>query len=305
MTKQKKKRKKRPHKRVATNLGLHKYFSIYASPLEKKLDAEFAEYIANLTNNLVDEFLNRMIKCDEEFENKVNIRLKNYRNELNDPILDKIDEFLDSNMSFENFENIFTKYLISCQLDVLDYLHNGYIEIGDTIINNSDLGKIVTEFTSNISDKLKELVIYSPTELLHSRLVTRATTATKIVEVNLKHLVKYTNAGIKDLLYNYYVTFSGILLETFRSILCAKGVYGMEFKIPKVIEEQENIPKEYKHRTWRELNAIAVNRGYKLDRYNGDHAIYMNSNGKVVIIPQGRDIGKGLQIAILKDIENS
>lgn len=305
MTKQKKKRKKRPHKKITANLGIQKYFNIYATPLERQLDVEFTEYILNATNDLVDEFLNRMIKCDTAFENKVNSKLKKYREEIYDSLLSKVNEFVESKVPFEDFEDRFTEHLTKHQLEILDYLHDGYIEVGNGIIDSCQLDNLMNNFVNGISNKLKQLVIMSPTEIFHSRLATRATTATRVVEVNVKHLLQCANANVNDVMYNYYTTFSGILVDVFRRILYDKEINNIEFETTKVIEEQENIPKEYKHRTWRELNAIAVNRGYELDRCNGDHAIYVNSNGKVVIIPQGRDIGKGLQIAILKDIENS
>ena len=55
----------------------------------------------------------------------------------------------------------------------------------------------------------------------------------------------------------------------------------------------------------RDLNTLAGNRGYKHVRSNGDHAIFRNSDGYVVVIPQGRSIGKGLSIKIQKTINST
>lgn len=52
-----------------------------------------------------------------------------------------------------------------------------------------------------------------------------------------------------------------------------------------------------------ELSSLAQDKGYTYERSNGDHAIYKNKDGLVVIIPQGRNIGKGLSIRIQKDID--
>lgn len=62
---------------------------------------------------------------------------------------------------------------------------------------------------------------------------------------------------------------------------------------------------EFKFRSHKDLNILAKNNGFNYLRSNGDHAIFSNNIGKIVIIPQ-RAIGKGLQIKILKQIkENS
>ena len=53
---------------------------------------------------------------------------------------------------------------------------------------------------------------------------------------------------------------------------------------------------------YKEINKIALNNGFILNRVTGGHGIFINNLGKVVVIPQGRDIGKGLQIKILKSI---
>ena len=60
--------------------------------------------------------------------------------------------------------------------------------------------------------------------------------------------------------------------------------------------------KTYKHRTYKELNKIAEDLNFKVVRCTGDHAIYSRQNSSIVIIPQGRDIGKGLQLKILKNL---
>lgn len=56
---------------------------------------------------------------------------------------------------------------------------------------------------------------------------------------------------------------------------------------------------------FRDLNRLAENRGYKHVRSNGDHAIFRNKDGYVVVIPQGRSIGKGLSIKIQKTINST
>ena len=71
----------------------------------------------------------------------------------------------------------------------------------------------------------------------------------------------------------------------------------------KICGNEGNIDKSFKDRSWREISKVAIENGYILERQSGDHGIFINSIGNVVVIPQGRSIGKGLQIRILKSID--
>lgn len=53
---------------------------------------------------------------------------------------------------------------------------------------------------------------------------------------------------------------------------------------------------------YRSLSILAKNKGFDLIRCNGDHGIFRNNKGHVVVIPQGRKIGKGLSIKIQKNL---
>lgn len=55
--------------------------------------------------------------------------------------------------------------------------------------------------------------------------------------------------------------------------------------------------------SYRELNKLAENKGYVQIRNNGDHGIFSNNKGEVIIIPQGRSIGKGLSFRIQKALD--
>lgn len=56
--------------------------------------------------------------------------------------------------------------------------------------------------------------------------------------------------------------------------------------------------------SYKQLNKIANNNGFQKLRQNGDHGIFKNENGDLIVIPQGRAIGKGLNLKIQKDIYN-
>lgn len=53
------------------------------------------------------------------------------------------------------------------------------------------------------------------------------------------------------------------------------------------------------------LNKIAEQAGFKKVRQKGDHGIFKSIDGDVVVIPQGRSIGKGLSCKIQKNIMKS
>lgn len=52
---------------------------------------------------------------------------------------------------------------------------------------------------------------------------------------------------------------------------------------------------------YKKLNKLATDNGFEYIRSKGDHGIYKNKNG-LVVIPQGRSVGKGLSIKIQKSI---
>ena len=60
---------------------------------------------------------------------------------------------------------------------------------------------------------------------------------------------------------------------------------------------------EYTLLSWKELEQKILDNNFSLVRQNGDHGIYKNVDGQVIVMPRGREIGKGLQIKILKQLE--
>lgn len=54
---------------------------------------------------------------------------------------------------------------------------------------------------------------------------------------------------------------------------------------------------------YKRLNKLAADNGFEYVRSKGDHGIFKNDNG-LVVIPQGRSIGKGLSIKIQKAINS-
>lgn len=69
--------------------------------------------------------------------------------------------------------------------------------------------------------------------------------------------------------------------------------------------EEVELKKAFEHTllSWKELEQKILNNNFSLVRQNGDHGIYKNASGQVIVMPRGREIGKGLQIKILKQLE--
>lgn len=65
--------------------------------------------------------------------------------------------------------------------------------------------------------------------------------------------------------------------------------------------EEKNLGKLEYIDDYKKLNKLAVDNGFEYVRCRGDHGIYKNENG-LVVIPQGRSVGKGLSIKIQKAI---
>lgn len=56
---------------------------------------------------------------------------------------------------------------------------------------------------------------------------------------------------------------------------------------------------------YKDLNKLAMNNNYTMIRAKGSHGIFSNGKGNIIVIPQGRTIGKGLSLKIQKDILKS
>lgn len=54
--------------------------------------------------------------------------------------------------------------------------------------------------------------------------------------------------------------------------------------------------------SYKDLNRLAREQGYDKVRQRGDHGIFKRLDGSLVVIPQGRMVGKGLNLKIQKDL---
>lgn len=125
--------------------------------------------------------------------------------------------------------------------------------------------------------------------------------------VILNHINNITNFGINvilrelhNLLDNALRDVVGIIKKVYmnrsKEGTDKQYILNCESKLNKEIFKALNIY------NYRELNKLAKSKGFVKTRQKGDHGIFKRLDGTVVVIPQGRDIGKGLSCKIQKDI---
>ena len=123
--------------------------------------------------------------------------------------------------------------------------------------------------------------------------------------------LEYKVKGNRDVVAKKYKDIYKLEIEYFTEYFNNHFITISE-KLNEILEKNKNFDiddikgthKSFKSRNWKELNKIAKKNGFIHVRDNGDHGIFINSDAdRTIIIPQGRDIGKGLQIKIMKTIE--
>ena len=74
----------------------------------------------------------------------------------------------------------------------------------------------------------------------------------------------------------------------------------------EIIKKKKASYSKTKMYKYQELNKIAEENGFELLRHNGDHGIWSRQEPPAtIIIPQGREIGRGLQLRILKTLTSN
>lgn len=129
--------------------------------------------------------------------------------------------------------------------------------------------------------------------------------------------IKYVSCEVGDL----YVGYSHKLINALNSYLDGMAIFVFEAKQERsgtvsvvlsykynkesvvLVDDIKEDFEELKYISdYKELNKVAETKGYSFVRCSGDHGIFKNDDGKIVVIPQGRSIGKGLSIKIQKDL---
>lgn len=174
-------------------------------------------------------------------------------------------------------KSILTMYLENLDRNIKDFLQEFFnsLPLGIKPKNEKEL--------KNLSEYMFEYSIKNIDVVYRSNVIKEFFICDAIEEID-----KFSQGITQRMIISFY--------NEFKDLLNKEIIEDIDEKI-----EGNNITSNiYKHRSWNDLEREAKNKGYILKRCHGDHGIYENKDGLIVVIPRGREIGKGLQIRIMK-----
>ncbi|EOU2067478.1 type II toxin-antitoxin system HicA family toxin [Clostridium perfringens] len=174
-------------------------------------------------------------------------------------------------------KSILTMYLENLDRNIKDFLQEFFnsLPLGIKPKNEKEL--------KNLSEYMFEYSIKNIDVVYRSNVIKEFFICDAIEEID-----KFSQGITQRMIIAFY--------NEFKDLLNKEIIEDIDEKI-----EDNNITSNiYKHRSWNDLEREAKNKGYTLKRCHGDHGIYENKDGLIVVIPRGREIGKGLQIRIMK-----
>lgn len=258
---------------------------------------------------------------EESSKEKMDISIR--ANKEQRSILSYRDEIQENIMHRMIAEKVITQFIYDGLSDIINQSHDRYITHLREILHNEvdklpykkAIGPLVKhlEFLShncmhNMSLLVREIIDTVQIELedyeKSVRLRNQGQTLANIAN-NSKADDELTQDMIDQLKYiadNYEV------LGDEREDLFDKLMQAVAEKNDQLLKEEmdkSKVKKETYNRTrmykYQELNKIAEENGFELLRHNGDHGVWSRKEPfATIIIPQGRDIGRGLQNKILK-----
>ncbi|GAA0101446.1 hypothetical protein UT300012_21610 [Paraclostridium bifermentans] len=161
-----------------------------------------------------------------------------------------------------------------------------------------DIDKVI-----NISEEILRINITLGKQLSHLSLLSNKHNAKKQARIlqnygidMAKYWVRHIISEVEDRLEFYVEYANNILVERFRTLV---GNDTLEIEQPSGEKIRKSLTYVGK---FKELNKIAGVKGFTKVRQNGDHGVFRRFDGSTVVIPQGREIGKGLSIKIQKDL---
>lgn len=255
--------------------------------IDGKLEKIFIDIINKAKNNNTLQnqlFINKFIEYDRVKVLIDNLELKLYETslEISKILLEQHKLDFINIIKKQNLSNIGKKRLLSDSITdnanlLEEFSKIASFEFGLEIAETMDHMKLsyITNFIKNnenffIKYREKEYVI-------------------GLTEVGLKKFLKEVN----DISVTTTREESILTIEKFS--------YYLEEKEKEIINK--NIIHYYVS-SYKLLNKMAYEKGFNLDRVSGSHGIFKNTCGKIIIIPQGRIIGRGLSFKIQQDIHD-
>lgn len=250
------------------------YYKVYSALMElnianslskKEFNVNTTEYVRGL-----EDLILRALYTPIEIPNDVVLGLEDFKSNLEQ----ELNEHECVKQYFKSKPKLLGHY--SNHIETIVKTYNSRIMFINVIKPNTDLLKIGF---ANFPNMKQHLVI-------------------------LSHLSKIINFGINTLMKELYDLLDSILYDVVDII---KKVYTEKCKSQSVEIENKvetHITKMLNLYSSRELNSLAKSKGFEKHRQKGDHGIFKRLDGTVVVIPQGRCVGKGLSCKIQKTIQN-
>ena len=221
--------------------------------------------------------------------------LQDLRNEIFEKCMDEIDlirEAAERRLIYDDASNI------SMFKDMAKKNPEKFVSLLRTCLLLDEEGHNMTiskfqEISNTITDEKMPLIVKKANILkVTSVLKTNFDLHKKVVRNNLN--------ALKHILYEDLDNVCLVYLESYVNTIEPEDNDFSDDSTEELIETTKSL-KDFKIRSYRELNDMAIQKGFQFTRQRGDHAVFTNSNGYITVIPQ-RSIGKGLQLQILKQI---
>ena len=253
--------------------------------LVKSIFNDAIEYLDEIIADIYNDYAEKIVglRIENDIVVLINKELKKFRNSIINIINPLLDDI------FDDFKK-FSEHISHFDLN----------DINDCLENKNKIEELL-EIKLAISDTPLKITLVEGF----------------IVEVNSVSIQSKANFKVA---YDTIANMENELKEKSNSIFAdhdiivknnsVDGDFKVELQNDNSIKIKMNNSSGDKNYSWQELNAIAIKNGFIKDRIKGDHGVFkkrfVDSRGieqeRVVVVPQGRTVGLGLQKRILKDL---
>lgn len=270
-------------KNTSSSLISEKFID-FMTPIQDLIKDLFNDLALELDRRCNEVLISKSLK---EFSERITLISKKAINELfkelEETILENGKIILENSNTLDQISDVYIEYLR--KLEIIAYDLASYKSM--SVIKHLELIQIDTK---NYLATLIESIGIESFDLYKDEMDKYKLNLESLISNNYSKIIHFINYESKLTLGENLNTMDDIISLVNRCINKDKD---------KIKPTDKQVFTQYKYT---ELNKIAKDNGYHLNRVTGGHGIFINKDGKVVIIPQGRDIGKGLQIKILKNI---
>lgn len=270
-------------KNTSSSLISEKFID-FMTPIQDLIKDLFNDLALELDRRCNEVLISKSLK---EFSERITLISKEAINELfkelEETILENGKIILENSNTLDQISDVYIEYLR--KLEIIAYDLASYKSM--SVIKHLELIQIDTK---NYLATLIESIGIESFDLYKDEMDKYKLNLESLISNNYSKIIHFINYESKLTLGENLNTMDDIISLVNRCINKDKD---------KIKPTDKQVFTQYKYT---ELNKIAKDNGYHLNRVTGGHGIFISKDGKVVIIPQGRDIGKGLQIKILKNI---